>query len=112
MKINNPQQNIDNNKCTLFMKMKKCVFIFAVFKKAIDWVMIEMPENDSMPDANIMFCVVGERDNIFVPRVTSSSPNTSPSAVFFVIPNPWENLSNIFDAKSTMFSVLKISPTR
>ena len=82
MKINNPQQIIDNNKCTLFMKMKKCVFIFAVFKNAIDWKIIESPLNDKIPVTTATDVESLKTERVFAPRVTSKIPYNNPWIYF------------------------------
>lgn len=65
---------IDKIKCTLFVSIKKCVFIFAVFKKAIDCIIIDNPLKDNKPVANIMALVDFVIDNVLQPRVTSTKP--------------------------------------
>ena len=74
MKSKIKQNNIDKIECTHFEKIKVCAFIFAVFKKAIDCIIIERPLNDKIPEAKMIAEFSLEIDKIFEPRVTSKMP--------------------------------------
>ena len=68
---------IDKIVSTHFDKMKLCAFIFAVFKKESDCIIIEIPLNEISPQIIGMFG--GDKfDNSFAPLVTSSVPNKIP----------------------------------
>ena len=52
-----------------------CVFIFVVFKKFIDCIIIEIPLNDKIAEHNeIDRDETGSKLSSFVPRVTSKNP--------------------------------------
>ena len=54
--------------------MKLCAFIFAVFRNAIDCIIIERPLKDNIPDVIIIELFVILKDSVFAPRVTSKMP--------------------------------------
>ena len=59
--------------CTHFDKMKVCAFILAVFRKASDCMMIEIPLNEIKAVMAWMFGL-GSKENAFAPCVTSIIP--------------------------------------
>ena len=72
--INIKHKNIVNMECTHFEKIKVCVFIFASFKNAIDWVIIEMPLKEIIPEVKTIDSVEIFSDNVLAPLVTSNIP--------------------------------------
>ena len=68
------QTNIETIICAIFEKTKLHIFIFVVFKKAIDCMIIDNPLNDKIPEQ-----IEIERGEIvdessLHPRVTSIKP--------------------------------------
>ena len=74
MKTKIRQKNMEIIICTHFAKMKLCAFIFAVFRNAIDCIIIERPLKDNIPDVIIIELFVMFKDSVFAPRVTSKMP--------------------------------------
>ena len=73
----NKQINIDKIICTHFDKTKLCAFIFAVFKKDKDCIIIEIPLKEI--SAQIAEALVScNMESSFAPRVTSMIPNKNP----------------------------------
>lgn len=100
---------IDKIVSTHFDKMKLCAFIFAVFKKESDCIIIEIPLNEISPQMIGMFGGV-KLDNSFAPLVTSSVPNKIPLNV------SGETKGKIFDKKiditSKIFNIPNASEIR
>ena len=74
MMSNIRQMKIDNNACTHLKNMKVRVFIFAVFKKALDCKIIEKPLHEMIPEHIAMLVGETESESSFAPRVTSMIP--------------------------------------
>ena len=54
--------------------MKVRVFIFACFKNAIDWKMMDNPLNDKIPVTKTILKLLEKTDSVFAPLVTSKIP--------------------------------------
>ena len=98
--------------CTLFVKIKKCVFIFVCDKKAFDCKMIERPEKLISALVKLierMGETLNRVDISFAPRVTSISPDKIPVEKLGLILSELNNKFRGYDKILKMLRSINIS---
>ena len=99
-------------RCTVFVKMKLCIFIFASFKKAIDWKMIDSPLKEIKPAQIEIDSIVLNEDNSLQPLVISNNPKIVPFERDEFVPSKSNNFFNMTLRKCVIFKLVKTSIKR